>query len=123
MGRVVAPLKDMTTLVEQILSDPAYNHLYFDISWDEVAKYIMGSETTVSNSAHIINKYPDRFLFGTDNVAPATQEKHLEVFHLYDGLWKQLTPEAKEKILKKNYEKLFDKARKAVRAWEKAQGK
>jgi hypothetical protein len=35
-------------------------------------------------------------------------------------LWDKLTPEAREKILKKNYEKLFDKARTDVRAWEKA---
>jgi hypothetical protein len=37
-------------------------------------------------------------------------------------LWllKLLTPEAREKILKKNYETLFDKTRSDVRAWEKA---
>jgi hypothetical protein len=29
-------------------------------------------------------------------------------------------PEAGEKILKGNYERLFDKARKDVRAWEQA---
>ena len=74
----------------------------------------------LSNSAYLINKFPDRFLFGTDNVAPATQEKHLEVYHMYDPLWKMLTPEASEKILKKNYERLFDKSRIDVRAWEKA---
>ncbi len=33
---------------------------------------------------------------------------------------KMLTPETREKILKKNYERLFDKARMDVRAWEKA---
>ncbi len=56
MGRVVVPLKDMAGLLDQMLSDPAYNNLYFDISWDEVAKYIMSSETTISNSANLINK-------------------------------------------------------------------
>jgi predicted TIM-barrel fold metal-dependent hydrolase len=60
-----------------------------------------------------------RFLFGTDNVAPATQEKDLEVYRIYEPLWEKLTSEAREKILKKNYEKLFDKARIDVRAWEK----
>ena len=120
VGRVVAPLKDMLTPFEQMLSDPAYNNLYIDISWDEVAKYIVASPTSVTNLAYLINKYPDRFLFGTDNVAPTSQEKHLEIYHIYDPLWKLLTPEAREKILKTNYERIFDKARKDVRAWEKA---
>lgn len=120
MGRVVAPLKDMAALLGQLLSDPAYNNLYFDISWDEVAKYILTNETTITNTANLINKYPDRFLFGTDNVAPASQDKHLEVYRMYGPLWDLLTPQAREKILKKNYEKLFDKARRDVRAWEKA---
>ncbi len=73
-----------------------------------------------TNSANLINKFPDRFLFGTDNVAPASQEKHLEVYSMYEPLWQKLTPETREKILKKNYERLFDKARMDVRAWEKA---
>jgi hypothetical protein len=120
MGRVVAPLKDMSMLLGQLLSDPSYNNMYFDISWDEVAKYILTNETTISNSANLINKYPDRFLFGTDNVAPTIQDKHLEVYRMYEPLWKMLTPDTREKILKKNYEKLFDKARVDVRVWEKA---
>ena len=120
VGRIIAPLKDMVTLMEQLISDPAYNNLYIDISWDEVAKYIVASETSVNNSAYLINKYPDRFLFGTDNVAPTSQEKHLGVYRIYDPLWKLLTPEALEKILKTNYERLFDKARIDVRAWEQA---
>jgi hypothetical protein len=120
VGRIVAPLKDMLTPFEQMLSDPAYNNLYIDISWDEVAKYIVANETSLSNSAYLINKFPDRFLFGTDNVAPTSQDKDLEVYRIYEPLWKLLNPEAREKILKKNYEMLFDKSRKDVRAWEKA---
>jgi len=120
VGRIVAPLKDMFTPFNQMLSDPAYNNLYIDISWDEVAKYIVASTTSVTHMADFINKYPDRFLFGTDNVAPATQEKDLEIYHIYDPLWKLLTPESREKILETNYERIFDKARKDVRAWEKA---
>jgi predicted TIM-barrel fold metal-dependent hydrolase len=120
VGRIVAPLKDMLTPFEQMLSDPAYNNLYLDISWEEVAKYVTASETSLHNVAYIINKFPDRVLFGTDNVAPTSQEKHLGIYHLYDPLWQILTPDAREKILKKNYETLFDKSRKDVRAWEKA---
>jgi hypothetical protein len=35
----------------------------------------------------------------------------------------KLTPDAREKLLKKNYERLFDEARRKVRAWEKANGR
>jgi predicted TIM-barrel fold metal-dependent hydrolase len=38
---------------------------YFDISWDEVAKYAVSSPETIKNSTEMLNKYPDRFLFGT----------------------------------------------------------
>jgi hypothetical protein len=123
VGRIVAPLKDMVTLMEGLISDPAYNNLYIDISWDEVAKYIVASDTSLSNSAYLINKYPDRFLFGTDNVAPDSQEKDLNIYYMYEPLWTRLTPEARDKILKRNYEKIYDKARIDVRAWEKANAK
>lgn len=108
-----------TTIAEDILSDPAYSHVYFDISWDEVAKYIVATPQTVQNSARIMNKFPDRFLFGTDVVAPPDQDFYLAVYNMYAPLWKALTPETSEKIRKGNYIRLFDAARAKVRVWEK----
>ncbi|MCL4280450.1 MAG: hypothetical protein KJZ60_12350, partial [Ignavibacteriaceae bacterium] len=64
-------------------------------------------------------KYPDRFLFGTDNVAPDKQEKQLYVYHLYDRLWKAVGEEVTYKVCIGNYEKLFNEARVKVRNWEK----
>ena len=71
-------------------------------------------------AAALINRYPDRFLFGTDEVAPTTQANYLRVYAQYAPLFAQLTPEASEKVRKSNYERLFDEARRKVRAWEKA---
>jgi hypothetical protein len=68
----------------------------------------------------MLNQFPDRFLFGTDNVAPADQETQLRVFHLWDPVWRLLTPEASHAIRKGNYERIFDAARARVRAWEAA---
>jgi hypothetical protein len=68
----------------------------------------------------IFNRYPDRFLFGTDNVAPPDQATQLRVYDLWQPIWSQLTPQASYAIRKGNYERLFDAARVAVRAWEKA---
>ena len=39
---------------------------------------------------------------------------------MYAPLFAKLTPEASEKVRKGNYERLFDRARKQVRAWEAA---
>lgn len=120
VGRIVRPVKQHAAMLEGILSDPSMRNVYFDISWDEVAKYIVSSPESLQITADLINRYPDRFLFGTDEVAPSTQEKYLKVYVQYDPLWKALAPEASEKVRKANYGRLFDEARRKVRNWEKA---
>jgi predicted TIM-barrel fold metal-dependent hydrolase len=130
LGRIVHPIgvrpagseRSSTHIgaVEEMLTDPALANLYFDISWDEVAKYIVSSSQAVERTSAIFNKYPNRFLFGTDVVAPPDQKFYMAVYEMYAPLWKALTPEASEKIRKGNYIRLFDEARKNVRAWEKA---
>ena len=123
VGRVIRPVKDQGAIVEDIIKDPDLKNVYFDISWDEVAKYIVATPESTKNAAEMANRYPDRFLFGTDEVAPANQEKYLKVYNQYEPLWKLLTPEASEKVRKGNYERLFDEARRKVRSWEAAQVK
>ena len=77
-----------------MLTDPALSHVNFDISWDEVAKYAVASPESIARVAAMLNKYPDRFLFGTDTVAPAGPGAVLRgVRHVGAGL-AQLTPEA-----------------------------
>ncbi|MES2221813.1 MAG: amidohydrolase, partial [Acidobacteriota bacterium] len=49
--------------------------------------------------------------------------KYLKVYRQYDPLWKALTPQASEAVRQGNYERLFDAARKNVRAWESAHQK
>jgi len=57
---------------------------------------------------------------GTDVVAPASVDAMVAVYEAYAPLWAALTPEAKHKVTKGNYEFLFDRARRQVRAWEQA---
>jgi len=121
MGRIVRPVRGHAATIEAILKDPQFNHVYFDISWDEVAKYLVASPESLKISADLINRYPDRFLFGTDEVAPGSQEKYLKVYYQYQPLWNALDKSTSEKVRKGNYERLFDKARHHVRAWETAQ--
>ncbi len=123
VGRVVRPVKQHIAMLESILSDPELRNVYFDISWDEVAKYIVASPESVRITADLINRHPDRFLFGTDEVAPPDQKKYLRVYYQYDPLWNALSPQASEAVRKGNYERLFDEARIKVRAWEAANAK
>ena len=132
LGRVVHPVQSQATteaaernpnqldIVGAMVTDPSLSHVYFDISWDEVAKYAIASPESIAKAAAMLDKYPDRFLFGTDNVAPADQAAQLRVYELWAPIWAQLTPEASLKVRKGNYERIFDAARAKVRAWEAA---
>ena len=129
LGRIVHPVKvsaeaaerspSQMAMVEAILTDPAFNHVSFDISWDEVAKYAVATPESVARVAATLNKYPDRFLFGTDTVAPAGPAPYYAVFDMWAPVFKLLTPDASLKLRKGNYQRIFDEGRRKVRAWEK----
>jgi len=123
VGRVIQPVGHHLDMLESILEDPICHHVYFDISWDEVAKYVISSPEATRRTADLINKYPDRFLFGTDNVAPADSASYFKVYDMYQPLWSLLTKDASEKIRKGNYERIFDEGRRNARAWEAKQMK
>src|SRR6478735_6884635 len=40
VGRIVRPVRDQLTMIDIALSSADFNHVYIDISWTEVAKYI-----------------------------------------------------------------------------------
>ena len=103
-----------------MVNDPQLSHVNFDISWDEVAKYTVSSPETIQRVAAALNKYPDRFLFGTDTVAPASPEQYFAVFDIWTPIWRLLTPDASEKVRKGNYVRIFDTGRQRVRDWERA---
>jgi hypothetical protein len=130
LGRIVHPVQVSAAaaerspghigIVEGMIQDPALKHVNFDISWDEVAKYAVASPEATARAAAMFNKYPDRFLFGTDTVAPAGPAPYYAVFDMWAPVWKLLTPDASQKVRRGNYERIFDEGRRRVRAWEKA---
>ena len=132
LGRIVHPVRasaeaaerppTQVEIVEAMIVDPALRHVSFDISWDEVAKYAVSSPESIRRVAAMLNRYPDRFLFGTDTVAPATAAPYFAVFDMWAPVWGLLTPEASLKVRKGNYERIFNEGRRRVRAWERAQG-
>ena len=76
-----------------------------------------------ASSAALIERFPDRFLFGSDAVAPATAAAWFKTYDLYAPLWAALSPETSAKVRVRNFERLFDAARRNVRAWEAAHPK
>jgi hypothetical protein len=121
VGRVVRPVLHHMAMAEELLADPQYSHVYMDISWSEVAKYAMATPETTRRVADTLSRYPDRFLFGTDEVAPSNQADYLRVYEQYAPMLELLSPEVREKLLKGNFARLFDAAHVKVRAWERSQ--
>lgn len=131
LGRVVQPIPVEATpqagqrppghieLVDRMLSDPKYRHVYFDISWDEVAKYAISSPGSIERVAAMFDRHPDRFLFGTDNVAPSDIRSNVKVFDMWAPIFARVRPATKQAILFGNYERIFDAARVRVREWER----
>ena len=70
-----------------------------------------------SGQLRCAKKYPDRFLFGSDVVAPKSIDSPMAAYNAYEPLWKALKPETVRKVALENY---FDEGRRKVRAWEKA---
>ena len=120
LGRVVRPGKNHAAQIEAILGDPCFRHVYFDISWAEVAKYVVASPEATKTMADLIKHYPDRFLFGTDAAAPGDQPAYLKVFNQYAPLWKSLDEQTSRKVRLGNYERIFDEGRRKVRSWERS---
>jgi hypothetical protein len=130
LGRIVHPVRvsaeaaertpTQLAIVEAMLTDPALSHLSFDISWDEVAKYAVATPESIARVSTVLNRYPDRFLFGTDTVAPAGPAPYFAVYDMWAPVWRLLTPDASLKVRRGNYERIFDEGRRRVRAWEKA---
>jgi predicted TIM-barrel fold metal-dependent hydrolase len=122
LGRIVHPVENHAQMVRAIVEDPGLRHVNFDISWTEVAKYLVSTQRSVGLAADLLNRHPDRFLFGTDEVNPPDQRTYLRIRQQYAPLWQRLDPAASEKIRRGNYERLFDEARRRVRAWERNHG-
>ena len=133
LGRIVRPVQVSADaaerhpthldILEAMLTDASLAHVNFDISWDEVAKYAVSSPQVSARVAAMLNRHPDRFLFGTDTVAPAGPGPYYAVFDLWAPVWKQLNADASLKVRRGNYERIFDEGRRRVRAWEAANAK
>lgn len=69
-GRIVCPVKNHAATIEAPLTDRAFDHLYLEISWHEVAKYLGSSPEATRVTADLMNRYPDRFLLAPTKSRP-----------------------------------------------------
>lgn len=118
LGRFIRPTNAHIRILDGILSDADFDHVYFDLSWDEVAKYVTKDDRTAQQWADLISSHSTRFLFGTDSVAPKTQQGYAKTWRDYGKLWDRLDTGVKRKVALENYERLFDEANRRVRNWE-----
>ena len=121
LGRFVPPTQHHLELLDEMLGDAHYDQVMLDISWDEVARYVVRDADTVAAWAALIEKHPTRFLFGTDSVSPSDWESYARTYEVYQPLWERLGADARAQVVRRNYERLFDAAVPRVRAWEQRQ--
>ena len=121
LGRFVLPTDRHLALLDEMLGDSRYDHVMLDISWDEVAEYVVRDAENAAAWAALIEKHPTRFLFGTDSVVPSDWDAYARTHMVYQPLWEQLGADARAQVERRNYERIFDAAVPRVRAWEQRQ--
>ena len=121
--RTRRPARSRTTprLIEEMLDDPRSRNVYFDISWNEVAKYVVASRETVHDRAR--SPSLDSTPIGSCS-APTRSRRRAprSTSGCTSSTRRSGRPRRprREKVLKGNYERLFDAARVRVRAWERS---
>jgi hypothetical protein len=115
LGRFVTEPDDHTNELQQMLD--ANENLHVDISWSQVASQLTQPHA-IDRWAAMIEKNPDRFLIGSDALAPASPAQWEQTFTIYRQLVDKLSPEARHKLLNGNYQRVFVDARQKVREFE-----
>jgi len=119
-GRDVRPYPEHWQYVDEILGDPAFKHVYIDISWGPViAPYFVDTPEHLKMTAELIRKHPGRFLYGSDKGATADWDLVRKSYDVWEPLWKDLGPALTRQVTQENYVRLFDQSRANIRTWEK----
>ncbi len=119
-GRGVQPYGEHWNYLDLMLSDPAFAHVYIDISWGPiVAPYVLDTPEHLKMTADLIRKHPDRFLYGSDQAATADWNSVKRSYDVWQPLWAEIGPVLTQQVLKDNYLRIFDESRRKMREWER----
>ena len=103
-----------------MLADPAFKHVSIDISWGPIiALHILDTPEHLKMTADLIRKYPDRFIYGSDQGSTSDWNLVKKSYEVWDPLWKEIGAELTHQVAKDNYTRIFDESRKNLRAWER----
>ena len=116
LGRYVKARKKHTRWLSALLK--SHSRLHVDISWDVVAHQFFKNGKLAPDWKSFLTRHSGKILFGSDIVAP-NPKKYNDIKSLYRKIWRELPAAAVNDILHRNYVKIFDRARKKVRSWEK----
>ena len=118
-GRNVQPYPEHWKYIDDMLADPDFKHVYIDLSWGPViAPNIIDNPAHLKMTADLIRKYPDRFLYGSDQGATADWNLVTKSYDAWEPLWKEIGPALTHRVAKENYLRIFDQSRRNMRAWE-----
>lgn len=122
MSRGVGVYEDHWDFIDDMLSDPAFSHVYVDISWGPVvAHWVMDTPEHRKKTIELVKKYPERFVYGSDQGQTTNWEGVYKNYTAWNDLWEALTPEQLKMVTQDNYVKLITKSEKNIRAWEAKQ--
>lgn len=119
LGRFVNAPEGHTATLRQMLEDHAMKHVHIDLSWSVVAERLTQSSEIQVEWVSLIKDHPERFLFGSDALAPANRDAWNKTYASYNGLLMSLPDAVRLQLLHGNYQRLFVDARKRVRSYEK----
>ncbi len=95
----------LPAVTDRLLS--VYSNLYFDISWVIYDEHIMLNNESMATWVALIEKYPNRFMIGSDKVGH--WKTYPQEMNKYNRLLKMLKPDTARKISKDNIYKLLPK--------------
>ncbi|WP_433275595.1 DUF4781 domain-containing protein [Pseudonocardia xinjiangensis] len=112
-------------VIDEILSNPRYSHISFDISWNDVARHLLADKAITDRFIQLVRDHPDRLIYGSDGVFPASVAQNSRHAHDMEPIFVRIRDEvghdAFHDVRHANLERRLAAAERDVQAWAYAQ--
>jgi hypothetical protein len=112
-------------LIGEILGYPRYDHVNFDISWNDVARHLLADPAITDRFIQLVRDHQGRFDFGSDGVFPASNGQYFRHAHDMEPIFVRIRDEighdAYHDVRHSNLERWLAAAKQDVQAWAYAQ--